>query len=405
MRLEGFLAIRFLKEGRSQTTLILSGVAVGVGVIIFLSALITGLQQSLVAQTLGSQPHIVVRPEESTARVIERPEGAALAVRRERAPVRVASIAEWQPILGQVASVPGVVAAAATVNGSAFASRGSATKAVSLRGVEAEAYDRIVAVGSKLVAGEFRLTGNDAVIGTGLASELGLEVGDKLRVAADGGRNEVFTVAGVFDLGNKDVNQRWLFVPLRPAQNLLDLPGSISTIEVRVADYLEADAAAQLIAARTGLLAESWTQLNRQLLVALRSQSASSYMIQFFVIVAVALGIASVLAVSVVQKSREIGILKAIGTSTGRTMTVFVLQGAILGLAGSALGCLLGAVLAILFRNLALAPDGSPVFPVDLHWTRFVAASAVATVVGIAAAVAPARRAAKLDPAEVIRYG
>jgi len=107
----------------------------------------------------------------------------------------------------------------------------------------------------------------------------------------------------------------------------------------------------------------------------------------------------------VVQKSREIGILKAIGTSTGRTMTVFVLQGAILGLAGSALGCLLGAVLAILFRNLALAPDGSPVFPVDLHWTRFVAASAVATVVGIAAAVAPARRAAKLDPAEVIRYG
>jgi lipoprotein-releasing system permease protein len=128
-------------------------------------------------------------------------------------------------------------------------------------------------------------------------------------------------------------------------------------------------------------------------------------MIQFFVVLAVALGIASMLVVSVVQKSREIGILKAIGTSTGQTMGVFLLQGTILGLAGSALGCGLGALLALLFRSMALAPDGSPVFPVDLTWTRFVAASAVATVVGVVAAVAPARRAARLDPAEVIRYG
>ncbi|HCF62415.1 MAG TPA: hypothetical protein DFS52_31045 [Myxococcales bacterium] len=402
MPLEWFLAIRFLKEGRAQTALIFGGVAVGVGVVVFLSALITGLQASLVEQTLGSQAHVVVRPPEEEARVVERPAGAVLAVRRERTPQRVQAIGQWQQVLEQARSVPGVIAAAPTVNGSAFASRGSVTKAVSLRGVEAESYDRIVAVSRKLELGLFRLAGAEAVIGKGLADELGLEVGDKLRLAGEGERADVFTVAGIFDLGNKDVNQRWVFVPLRSAQNLLDLPGGVSTIELRVEDYLKADEAAQLVAARTGLVAESWTELNRQLLVALRSQSASSYMIQFFVIVAVALGIASVLVVSVVQKSREVGILKAMGICTGMVQRVFLIQGAIVGLVGSALGSALGAGLALLFANLAQNPDGSALFPVDLNATLFLTATAVATVTGLVAAVAPAARAARLDPAEVI---
>ncbi len=402
MPLEWFLAIRFLKEGRAQTALIFGGVAVGAGVVVFLSALITGLQASLVEQTLGSQAHVVVRPPEEEARVVERPAGAVLAVRRERTPQRVQAIGQWQQVLEQARSVPGVIAAAPTVNGSAFASRGSVTKAVSLRGVEAESYDRIVAVSRKLELGLFRLAGAEAVIGKGLADELGLEVGDKLRLAGEGERADVFTVAGIFDLGNKDVNQRWVFVPLRSAQNLLDLPGGVSTIELRVEDYLKADEAAQLVAARTGLVAESWTELNRQLLVALRSQSASSYMIQFFVIVAVALGIASVLVVSVVQKSREVGILKAMGICTGMVQRVFLIQGAIVGLVGSALGSALGAGLALLFANLAQNPDGSALFPVDLNATLFLTATAVATVTGLVAAVAPAARAARLDPAEVI---
>jgi lipoprotein-releasing system permease protein len=403
MTFEWFLALRFLKEGRAQTALILSGVAVGVGVIVFLSALISGLQDTLVKQTLGSQAHVVVRPNEDAARALSGE--ATVALRREKAPQHTPSLPQWQPLLEVVQQVPGVVAVAPTVNGSAFATRGSAVKAVSLRGVEAESFDKIVSLKAKTVSGAFRLAAGEAVIGTELAKDLGLSVGDKLRVSTSIGNEEradVFTVGGIFDLGNKDVNQRWVLVPLRSAQSLLDLSGAISTVEVRVRDYFGADDVARAIAARTGLVADSWTVLNKSLLIGLRSQNASSYMIQVFIIIAVALGIASVLVVSVVQKTREIGILKAVGTTTSIVRRVFLIQGAIVGLVGSLGGSLLGTGLALLFASFAQNPDGSPTFPVDLGLPLYVTATVVATFTGIVAAAAPAMRAAKLDPAEAI---
>jgi lipoprotein-releasing system permease protein len=247
--------------------------------------------------------------------------------------------------------------------------------------------------------------GSETVIGAELAKDLGIGVGDKLRLVQNDGRGEVFSVVGVFDLGNKDVNQRWVFVSLRTAQTMLELGAKISTIEIRVNEVFDAEAIAQRIADRTGLQADSWMKINQQLLIALQSQSSSSYMIQFFVILAVALGIASVLVVSVVQKSREIGILKATGTSTARVMRVFFIQGGLVGLFGAVVGSGIGTVLALLFANLAKNPDGSPTFPVDLNLGLFSFATAVATGVGLVAAVVPARRAAKLDPAVVIRYG
>jgi lipoprotein-releasing system permease protein len=146
-------------------------------------------------------------------------------------------------------------------------------------------------------------------------------------------------------------------------------------------------------------------ELNQQLLVGLRSQSASSWMIQALVVLAVALGIASVLGVSVIQKSREIGILKATGTSTGMVQRIFLLEGALVGAAGSVLGAGVGSVMAIAFAGLARAPTGEPLFPVDLTLGLYLGAAAVAIVTGTLAAWFPASRAARLEPAEVIRYG
>ena len=118
---------------------------------------------------------------------------------------------------------------------------------------------------------------------------------------------------------------------------------------------------------------------------------------------AVALGIASVLIVSVVQKSRQIGILRAVGTSSRRILGVFLIQGGVLGLVGAFLGSGLGALLAKLFESLAREADGAPRFPVQLTPGLFAGATALATVIGLVAAVIPARRAARLDPATAIR--
>ena len=284
MPFELFVALRFLREGRSQTALILGGTTVGVAVIVFITALISGLQRTLVDQTLSSQAHVMLRRPERVARVLPPGPGEAIAAVVEKVPERERSVEQWRELLAVVRADEGVVAAAPTAAGAAFASRAEVSRAVSLRGVEEESFDAVLQLGRKMKAGAFRLNGAEVVIGSVLAGDLGLAVGDTLRLTTAEGRGDVFTVSGIFDLGNKDVNQRWVLVSLRAAQSLLDLSGGITTIEVKVRDVFTAEAIAGRLAGRTGLVAESWMKVNRQLLTALRSQSASAWMIQGFVV-------------------------------------------------------------------------------------------------------------------------
>jgi lipoprotein-releasing system permease protein len=190
---------------------------------------------------------------------------------------------------------------------------------------------------------------------------------------------------------------------LRQAQSLYGLPGGVTTIELKVAEVFGAERIASDIRERTGLRADSWMTINAELLSGLTAQSSSKTMIQFFVVIAVALGISSVLIVSVVQKSREIGILRAVGTPPGRILRVFLIQGGVLGVVGSLVGSGLGAVFAKLFESLTTDSTGAPRFSVELDFTLFLTSSLLATAVGVLSAVIPARRAARLDPATAIR--
>jgi len=402
--MEWFLAVRFLRDGRMQSLLIILGAGVGVGVIVFLVALINGLQASLIAQTLGSQAHVVMRaPEEIARPQLRSTDDLTVLARSDQPPQRVRSINRWQQQLEAIARTPGVVASAPVASGPAFAQRGGASRAVLVRGSDPQRLFGIIPIDRKLVAGEATLAGADALIGEALADDLGLGVGDKLRLTTAEDVSDVYTVRGVFDLGNKDVNARWVIVPLRAAQTLLGLEGGVTELDLAVAEVFDASDIAARLARDTGLTAESWMEVNEQLLTGLRSQSSSSLMIQVFVILAVAMGIASVLVVSVIQRSREIGILRAIGTSRARILRVFLIQGAIVGLLGAAFGSAIGGVLALFFEKLAALPDGTPRFPVQLDAALFAGTALMALVTGLAAAVLPARRAARLDPAVAIR--
>ncbi len=405
MPFELFVALRFLREGKAQTALILGGTTIGVAVIIFLSALIGGLQATLIDQTLSAQAHVILKRPERVARVMAPPGGAAVVARLEKAPEREKSIEQWQALLGEIRATPGVVAATPTAAGSAFASRGELSRSVALRGLDRQTFDQVIKLVPRITVGSFRVDGTEAVIGTVLARDLGVEVGDKLRLTTAQGRGDVFTVSGIFDVGNKDVNQRWVLVSLRQAQTLLDLAGGITTIEVKVDQVFAAEAMSQELSALTGLTAESWMRLNQQLLNGLQAQSSSSVMIQAFVVIAVALGIASVLGVSVIQKSREIGILKATGTSTGTVLRIFLIEGAIVGAVGSMLGGVIGAGLSSFFAHAVKNPYGESLFPIQLTPRLFLTAAAVALVTGLVSAWYPARHAARLDPAQVIRGG
>jgi lipoprotein-releasing system permease protein len=210
-------------------------------------------------------------------------------------------------------------------------------------------------------------------------------------------------VVGIFDFGNKGANERNVYIALRTAQNLLDLVGGASSIEVKVRDPFAAETTAEAIRAGTGLKVDSWIRTNAQFFTAMSAQILTNTTIRFFVGLTVALGIASVLVVSVVQKSKEIGILRAMGTSREQVLRLFLIQGGFMGLAGSLLGSLIAWGFLLVWRTIAVNPDGTPMFVIVMEPALFIMASAGATLVGVLAAVVPARRAARLDPVVAIR--
>jgi len=406
MSFEWLLALRFLREGRMQTALIMAGTTVGVAVIIFITALMNGLQASLATRTLSTQAHVTVRaPDDAPIPVLARVGAAAVVAHIEPRVQRLRSIDQWQRVDRELTALPRVVDVSPLATGSGFAFRGSASKSIALMGVIPERYERIVKITDKLTAGQFRVGPGEAVIGIELAKDLGAAVGDRIRVVSSENHEDVFRISGLFDLGVKDLNRRWVIMPLRSAQSLLDLSGGATHIDLTVDDIFLAETVATRIVSQTGLTAESWMAINTQLLTAFKNQTMTTRTVRTFLVLIVALGIASVLVVSVVQKQREIGILRAMGASPRRIMQVFLIQGGIVGGSGALLGSGL-ATLMVYGASFALRQDdGSPLLSGRIEITYYLTAAAVAVLTGLLAAVAPARRAAKMDPVEAIRYG
>jgi lipoprotein-releasing system permease protein len=400
---EWIAAMRFLAEGRMQTTFILVGCAIGVAVIVFLSAVLTGMQQNIIRRSLLSQAHIVIQPAEEIARPQPRgTPGGEVSIVQKRTQ-RLLSIDQWQRLIGEIREVPGVNVVSASVSGPAFAIRGDANRSVSVSGIVPDEYNRIVPLPDKIVAGTWRLASTDVLVGTELAKDLGARVGDKIRLATPAGSDLTLTITGIFDLGSRGVNERNVYVLLRTGQDLLNLPGGASTINVTVNDIWQAEVVAQRIGAKVGLQADSWIRTNQQFFIALNAQTASNIVLRISVGISVALGIASVLVVSVVQKSRELGILRAMGASRRQVMNVFHIQGGVVGLAGSFVGSAIAALMLRLWQAFLRNPDGTPLFMLQFDPMLVLWAAAIATVTGIAAAATPARRAARLDPVVAIR--
>ena len=392
-------AVRFLREGRMQTVLIIGGVAIGVAVIVFMSVLLAGLQANIINRTLSAQAHIVVLPPEEVARPLREHEAATV----QKPSQRVRSIDQWLSVREQIARMPGVVAVAAEASGPALVVRGDASRSVSAIGIEPEAFFRIIPLPDKLVSGSLDMSSQDIVIGTELAHDLGVQLGDKLRVSSGLGNAQVLTIRGIVDLGSKGANERNVYVLMRTGQTLQGLIGGVSAMDVDVEDVYTAETVAKAITAATGLEADSWIYTNAQFVTAINAQTIANRSIRFFVGLSVAFGIASVLVVSVVQRSKEIGILRAMGGSRGQILRVFLAQGAILGFLGSLAGCGLACLFLLGWIHIARNPDGTPLFVTVWRASLFLWSAVLATVTGIAAAIMPARRAARLDPVEAIR--
>ena len=262
---------------------------------------------------------------------------------------------------------------------------------------------RLIALKEKIIAGSADLGSTDIVIGSKLAKDLGVTTGDKLTLQAASGTSTLLFVSGIFDFGNQGQNTGSVYVALRTAQSLLALPGSVTSLQLKVAAPFDAEALALQIEAQPGIKVESWIKTNAEFFKALSGQTMSFFIIRLFVGLTAALGIASVLVVSVVQKSKEIGILRATGTTRGQILGVFLLQGAMLGLLGSLFGSVMGWLFMIAWRGFAVNDEGVPFFTLQAGPSLYLIVAAGATLVGTLSALFPAQRAARLDPAVAIR--
>ena len=397
------VATRFLREGKTQTLLIASGIALGVAVIVFISALVTGLQGTIIKRTLGTQAHIVITAPDKVL-LPSVTDGTVFRELQPR-PQIIEPILNWQLLLKQLQQEPTLKAVSPLVSGAAFAIRGQADKAVSILGIDPVAYTKIIPLEENLKAGQLRLNNDEAVIGRRLADDLGVRVGDRMNIVTSSNRSLAVRITGIFELGVKDLDKRWVFLSLRSAQNLLDLNGQITGIDLQVKSLFDAEIISQRLQNHYGIKAESWMSSNEQLMTALKSQTASTTLIRFFVLISVAFGIASVLAIAVVQKQKEIGILRAMGMSQHSVLAVFLIQGGLLGMFGSLLGALGGMGLGKMFGFFARNAVGEPLFELALTSELILSTTIIATLTGLIAAAMPAYRAAKLDPVQAIRYG
>jgi lipoprotein-releasing system permease protein len=294
---------------------------------------------------------------------------------------------------------PRILYAAPAANGSGFIERGGSVVPVPVKGLTAPDGLAIYKIREKTISGSSELASDSALLGMGVAARLTLAIGDKFFLRNNKGDQVFLRVGGIFDLGVGAANEL-VVVSMDMVRNFFGIEG-VSAIEIQVRDVFSAEKIAREYGQRyERVKLESWQEKNRELLVGLRSQSSSSVTIQFFVIVSISLGIASVLAIAAVQKQRQLGILKAMGTTDRSASRIFVIQGFLLGSAGSVLGVLFGLMLAYGF----LSGSGVP-FGLEITARTLLTPIFLAMLASVIASTIPARRAAKLSPIEVIRNG
>jgi lipoprotein-releasing system permease protein len=300
-----------------------------------------------------------------------------------------------------------VQSVAVSASGNAFLIKGNKTAPVVVRGFDAAAED-IYGFSSALYEGNWDPSGSGILMGKDLQEELGFKIGDDVTVQTPAGRTETFAISGFFDLGVAQLNSSWLITSLGEAQSIFNYDSDVTSIEMTVADPFQADAIAaelQSILDNSSVSITNWKAQNEQLLSGLQGQSISSLMIQIFIVVSVVIAIAAILAITVFQKSKQLGILKAMGIKDRSASLIFIYEGLIIGVIGSIVGIAIGLLLLYGF-SIGTSQSGSQSL-IDLYIDyKFIAISwFIAVAAAVIAALIPARRSLRLNPIEVIREG
>ncbi len=419
-----FLALRYLKPKRTFLSIItlisILGVTLGVMVLILVISVMTGFERELTRKVVGFDAHLVV----SNSGVME----------------------DWPEVMKMVSANKEVIAVAPFVQGPVLVEFQDRRMAPKIRGIDPDLEGKVTNIRDFIIVGSLDLDGDKAILGSELARTLSANVGDKINIFSPGNINQILqeldrvekegdktsatalkqmilpmelTVAGIFESGRYLYDSEFLLVPLHIGQEIYSLGGGAHGLAVKTRDPFLADQVKnELNATLTPPnLALTWIDLNKQLFEAIRMERNVMFFLLLFIILVAAFGIMNTLITVTVQKTREIGIMKALGARTIQIIGVFMAQGIVVGIFGTLTGLVTGIVL-VQYRNQVsnwLATTlGVEVFPRSVYQFSEIPAEVVpsdviiicvsAFVICSFAALIPAWFAARLDPVKALRY-
>lgn len=393
------IATRYLTANKAQTALLVTGVAVGVFIFIFMSALIGGLAEFILSRTVGDISHVTIKAESDDPPLLISPQGHVLLV-AERGRTRTATLTEAATWLPLIEAVPGVRAVSPQITGAGFLTRGAQVAQVSVSGVEPGRESAILDLVGYMVEGDVRLGSGLIVLGRDLADDLALSIGQTLRLESSNGVTAALTLSGIFKTGNGGMDGARAFVSLSTARTLYSMPQGVTQIEIKLDDLNAADATALRIRALTGLDAVPWTDGAEQLMEALNAQAQTGYFLKTFALITIVIGVASALLLSTYRRRPEIGIMRAMGAGRGFVIFVFVAQGALIGLMGGVAGAALGYLALLPFPPRDAFQPGT--LPMDIKQGSYCLAITLTVIGAILASILPARSAARVDPVTAI---
>ena len=393
------IAARYLTASKAQTALLVVGVAVGVFIFIFMSALIGGLTEFILSRTAGDISHVTIEAEATDPALLMALPGRVLLVQEPSTNTpQLREAISYAPL---IEALPEVKAVSPQITGAGFLRRGTQVAQVSIIGLEPGRESAISDLEGYLVEGEVRLRSGAVLLGKSLVDDMGLALGQTISLESTDGIKAALTLTGLYQIGTGGgPDRRMAYVSLATARTLFEMPQGVSRIEIKLLDLYAADAVALRVEGLTGLDAKSWTEDGAQLLEALNAQAQTGYFLKTFAMITIIIGVASALLLSTYRRRPEIGIMRAMGASRLFVVGVFVTQGALIGVMGGLLGAGIGYLALLPFPTRDAFRSGT--LPMDITQGSYGLAIVLTVLGAIAASILPARAAARVDPVTAI---
>jgi lipoprotein-releasing system permease protein len=411
------IGLRYLKAKRKSTFISIitfistAGVTLGVMALIVVLAVMTGFERDLKEKILGTNADLVVI--------------------RSGAPLE-----GYRPLMDRLAQLPGVQAATPFIYNQVMLSTGRHVSGVVLRGIEPVSDKKVTRLSRTIVQGDMETlepveaakTAPGILIGRELAKQLNLVLGDRVNVVSPTGtitplgmmpKLKPFQVTGIFNTGMFEYDSTLAYVSINQAQKFFDLGDTVTGIQLKVADVYATTELAQRINREYGpeLYARDWMQMNKNILFALKTEKVVMFIILTLIVLVAAFGIASTLFMVVMEKTRDIAILKTMGARSSSIMKIFVLEGLIIGIIGTIFGVLSGLLIAFNLEPIIAMVQkvtGKNFFSKEIYYldhfpshvvvSDVVIISVTAILISFVATLYPAWQASRMLPAEALRY-